>query len=97
MLEDVEHQDQRIPTRRLKARIERSNVYVPSPRPVLRDQARVTFDALEGSAESLQLPEEQTVTASDIENGIPSFRRTEMFERANEQSLACPPPPMPLV
>ena len=97
MLQDVEHQDQRIPIGGLKARIERANVYVPTPRSVLRDQAGITFDALERGAESLQFPEEQTVTASNVENGIPSLWRTEVFKRANEQSLACPPPPMLVV
>src|SRR5262245_7436102 len=97
MLQHVEHQDQRIPTGGLKARIERSDVYVVTPRSVLGDQARVTFDALERGTESLQLPEKQTVTASNVENGIPSHSRTEPFENANEQSLARSPPPMVMV
>jgi hypothetical protein len=94
MLQDVEHQYERIALLRLKTLIERANLNPGSPT-IVRNRGGIHLDAVHVS-QFHEAVEEKSVPAADIQDRAPIPLGPEILKSPEYEALACPPPPVSL-
>jgi hypothetical protein len=96
MLEDVQHQNERVLFAGLKRLIEGADMDAVAIRVVRADHIGGQFDSLH-IAELRQFAEKEPVSATDVENRTPPSRRLMAAKKFDDQFFARPKPPVAFV
>jgi hypothetical protein len=95
VLEDVEHQDERVGPAWLEALVEGADVNSFRPAPFRADTDWIHFDALD-STHRFELLEKETIAAAHIEDRSPGVTGLETCKSLQNEIFASSPPPVAL-
>src|SRR5512146_56934 len=96
VLDNVEHQNERIPLPGLETRIERADLNAGPVFTGLTHDRGIGFATLD-IPQFAKAVEHQPIAATDVQNRTPPFRRAPATQGFEEESLTGPPPPVALV